>query len=102
MTALATADVERFIRDGFLHLEGAFPRAHLDIPPILRDAGEAGLWNEEVGRRFPRSVHERALAWATGNAGDVYLCHSFTQRAGRIAERRHDSSRSRRSRRSGC
>ena len=77
MTALATADVERFIRDGFLHLEGAFPRAHLDIPPILRDAGEAGLWNEEVGRRFPRSVHERALAWATGNADDVYLCHPF-------------------------
>ena len=49
--------------------------SHLDIPPILRDAGEAGMWNEDVGRRFPRSVH--ALAWATGAAGDVYLCHPF-------------------------
>jgi hypothetical protein len=51
--------------------------SHLDIPPILRAAGEVGMWNEDVGRRFPRSVHERPLAWATGSAGDVYLCHPF-------------------------
>jgi len=25
----------------------------------------------------PAQVHERALAWATGAAGDVYLCHPF-------------------------
>ncbi len=51
--------------------------SHLDIPPILRDAEPSGMWNEDVGRRFPRSVHERPIAWATGSAGDVYLCHPF-------------------------
>jgi hypothetical protein len=26
---------------------------------------------------LPATVHARPLAWATGNAGDVYLCHPF-------------------------
>lgn len=30
-----------------------------------------------VIRALPATVHARPLAWATGNAGDVYLCHPF-------------------------
>jgi hypothetical protein len=51
--------------------------SHLDVPRVLRDAGEAGLPYEEVVGRLPATVHERSLAWATGQAGDVYLCHPF-------------------------
>ena len=31
---------------------------------------------DRVVSQLPR-VHDRPLAWATGNAGDVYLCHPF-------------------------
>ena len=51
--------------------------SHLDVPAVLAPAGEAGLWYDDVVPRLPPTAHERALAHATGIAGDVYLCHPF-------------------------
>jgi hypothetical protein len=50
--------------------------SHLDVPSALREAGEAGMPFASVVGRLPH-VHDRPLAWATGDAGDVYLCHPF-------------------------
>ncbi|GAA0731050.1 phytanoyl-CoA dioxygenase [Dactylosporangium roseum] len=46
--------------------------SHLDVPPLLEPAGREGryLHTDDVGV-------DRPLASATGNAGDVYLCHPF-------------------------
>jgi hypothetical protein len=50
--------------------------SHLDVPPVLAPAGEAGMHFERVLPLIPQ-VHARRIALATGNAGDVYLCHPF-------------------------
>jgi hypothetical protein len=51
--------------------------SHLDVPPFLRSAGEDGLeWLEACARVVPAS-EGRAEARATGEVGDVYLCHPF-------------------------
>lgn len=51
--------------------------SHLDVPPILEPAGEAGLaFMDLAGKAVPATEH-RPLAYATGQAGDVYLCHPF-------------------------
>ncbi|MEV4002903.1 phytanoyl-CoA dioxygenase family protein [Actinomadura sp. NPDC049753] len=51
--------------------------SHLDVPPILEPAGEAGLtFMDLAGKAVPATEH-RPLAYATGRAGDVYLCHPF-------------------------
>ncbi|GAA4372053.1 phytanoyl-CoA dioxygenase family protein [Actinomadura verrucosospora] len=51
--------------------------SHLDVPPILESAGEAGLtFMDLAGKAVPATEH-RPLAYATGQAGDVYLCHPF-------------------------
>jgi hypothetical protein len=50
--------------------------SHLDVPPILEPIGETGVHFGNVVPELPR-VHERQVALATGNAGDVYLCHPF-------------------------
>ncbi|MEU4823779.1 phytanoyl-CoA dioxygenase family protein [Actinomadura sp. NPDC023710] len=51
--------------------------SHLDVPPILEPAGEAGLtFIDLAGRAVPATEH-RPLTFATGQAGDVYLCHPF-------------------------
>lgn len=50
--------------------------SHLDVAPVLRAAGDAGMPYDQVVRRL-RRVHKRPLAMATGRAGDVYLCHPF-------------------------
>ncbi|MDL4820021.1 phytanoyl-CoA dioxygenase family protein [Actinomadura opuntiae] len=51
--------------------------SHLDVPPILEPAGDAGLGFMEIaGKAVPASEH-RPVALATGRAGDVYLCHPF-------------------------
>ena len=50
--------------------------SHLDVPPILVPAGQGGMPYQRVMSLIPR-VHERTLTLATGNAGDVYLCHPF-------------------------
>jgi len=51
--------------------------SHLDVPPFLLSAGEDGLeWLEACARVVPAS-EGRAEARATGEVGDVYLCHPF-------------------------
>ncbi|MFV2177574.1 phytanoyl-CoA dioxygenase family protein [Actinomadura sp. LOL_016] len=51
--------------------------SHLDVPPILAPAGDAGLaFMDLADRAVPATAH-RPVALATGRAGDVYLCHPF-------------------------
>jgi hypothetical protein len=53
------------------------PGSHLDVPPILCPAGDDGLdWSEAAQRAAQASAH-RATVLATGEAGDVFLCHPF-------------------------
>jgi len=51
--------------------------SHLDVPPLLAPAGEAGLTMMEISRRAAAATEHRPLALATGQPGDVYLCHPF-------------------------
>jgi hypothetical protein len=51
--------------------------SHLDVPPILEPAGEDGLAFMELAREAVPATGHRPLAYATGRAGDVYLCHPF-------------------------
>ena len=50
--------------------------SHLDVPAALAAAGDAGMHFGDVSGLLP-NVHARRLALATGEAGDVYLCHPF-------------------------
>jgi hypothetical protein len=50
--------------------------SHLDVPRLLEPAGDDGLSFLELGARLD-TVAERPVALATGQAGDVYLCHPF-------------------------
>ncbi|XVQ13789.1 phytanoyl-CoA dioxygenase family protein [Spirillospora sp. CA-255316] len=51
--------------------------SHLDVAPILEPAGEEGMdFMALAGAAVPASDH-RPVAYATGRAGDVYLCHPF-------------------------
>jgi Phytanoyl-CoA dioxygenase (PhyH) len=50
--------------------------SHLEVPRILRPAGDAGLTFLELAHRLDPSPRY-PLALATGQAGDVYLCHPF-------------------------
>ena len=53
------------------------PGSHLDVPAILAPAGEHGLdWSQAARQAAEASAH-RPTALATGQAGDVYLCHPF-------------------------
>ena len=53
------------------------PGSHLDVPPILAPAGDDGLdWPTAAQRAVRASAHRRTV-WATGGAGDVFLCHPF-------------------------
>ncbi|MFG2000064.1 phytanoyl-CoA dioxygenase family protein [Spirillospora sp. NPDC048911] len=55
--------------------------SHLDVPPILEPAGDRGLpFMELAGKAVSASDH-RPVAYATGQAGDVYLCHPFVVHA---------------------
>lgn len=51
--------------------------SHLDVPPILEPAGDAGLTFVELAERAVPATEHRPVALATGRAGDVYLCHPF-------------------------
>lgn len=51
--------------------------SHLDVPPILAPAGEAGLAFMDVSERAEAASRHRPVASAAGQAGDVYLCHPF-------------------------
>src|SRR5258705_229265 len=108
--ALSDAQIEQFIQDGFVKVERAFPRAladegramlllfsdvgendaptrikigsHRDIARFLEPAGEAGLSHamlDQLGAAL-----QRPEALATGEAGDVYLCHPFLVHAAQM------------------
>lgn len=51
--------------------------SHLDVPRVLLPFGERGVYGGDVARRLPASTFERPHAFATGGAGDVFLCHPF-------------------------
>jgi hypothetical protein len=49
--------------------------SHLDVPRVLAPYGERGV--EFNGRDLPATTFERPRTFATGTAGDVYVCHPF-------------------------
>lgn len=51
--------------------------SHLEVPPMLAPFGDAGVLGSEVYGKWPHTLLCRQIAHATGNAGDVYLCHPF-------------------------
>jgi len=57
--------------------------SHLDVPRLLEPAGEAGLSFMDLGARLA-STAARPVALATGEAGDVYLCHPFLVHAAQV------------------
>ena len=56
--------------------------SHLDIARLLQPAGEAGM-SHAMLYQFATKL-ERPEASATGNAGDVYLCHPFLVHAAQM------------------
>ena len=64
-TKVSTDDAPTRIRVG----------SHLDMPAALAPYGEAGILSLELP--LPATVHQRPIALATGDPGDVYLCHPF-------------------------
>ncbi|GGV10080.1 phytanoyl-CoA dioxygenase [Actinomadura cremea] len=56
--------------------------SHLDAARVLEPEGEKGLDARELARRVDAATAHRPLAFATGDAGDVYLCHPFLVHAG--------------------
>jgi hypothetical protein len=51
--------------------------SHLDSARVLAAAGEEGLKWDEAARRAGRASERRRTALATGQAGDVFLCHQL-------------------------
>lgn len=51
--------------------------SHLDVPPLLAPFGDEGTSFATVSRELPASTFDRPSAFATGRAGDVYVCHPF-------------------------
>jgi hypothetical protein len=56
--------------------------SHLDIARFLESAGEEGLPHAELDKFA--AILERPGALATGEAGDVYLCHPFLVHAAQM------------------
>jgi hypothetical protein len=50
--------------------------SHLDIPSLLKPAGDEGLSFIELAQKLTTTL-DRKIAHATGPAGTVYLCHPF-------------------------
>jgi hypothetical protein len=50
--------------------------SHLLVPPVLHGAGPEGLRFEQVVERLS-GLEQLPIALATGDAGDVFLCHPF-------------------------
>jgi len=50
--------------------------SHLDVPPLLEPYGAAGTTDRELFRQLD-VTSSRPVANATGQIGDVYLCHPF-------------------------
>ncbi|MGN6792734.1 MAG: phytanoyl-CoA dioxygenase family protein [Streptosporangiaceae bacterium] len=53
------------------------PGSHLDVPAVLAPAGDDGLDATLAGQRAAQASAHRPTVLATGNAGDVFLCHPF-------------------------
>ena len=55
--------------------------SHLDVPPFLAAAGDRGMFfgaaSAAMDAAGKLNSPDRALAVATGQPGDVYLCHPF-------------------------
>ena len=55
--------------------------SHVDIARVLAPAGEAGMSLRELAVNGFNETANRQEVLATGEAGDVYLCHPFTVHA---------------------
>lgn len=51
--------------------------SHRDVAALLAPEGEDGLPFMDLAERAAAASEHRPLAFATGRAGDVYLCHPF-------------------------
>ncbi len=51
--------------------------SHLVVPPVLEPFGEDGAAGPAFAAGIVAATDHCALAYATGRAGDVYLCHPF-------------------------
>lgn len=51
--------------------------SHFDVPPVLAPFGEKGVNFGPVAGNLPASTFKRPRAFATGRAGDVFICHPF-------------------------
>lgn len=51
--------------------------SHLDIPRLLAPYGEQGLSFLSIAQMIPTSTFGRESAFATGRAGDLFVCHPF-------------------------
>ena len=51
--------------------------SHLDVSRVLLPFGERGIYFGDVAGQLPATTFERPRALATGQAGDVFLCHPF-------------------------
>jgi hypothetical protein len=51
--------------------------SHLEVPGLLKDAGEEGLSFLELSEKFGQNILEKRVELATGEAGTVFLCHPF-------------------------
>ena len=58
--------------------------SHVHIPEALAPYGDSGVNQQQL--TLPSAVHDCDIAFATGQAGDVYLCHPFLVHA---AQRHH-------------
>ena len=50
--------------------------SHLVVPRVLEPAGQPGMTFLELAQALP-PLDDRPISFATGDAGDVYLCHPF-------------------------
>jgi phytanoyl-CoA dioxygenase PhyH len=50
--------------------------SHLDVPRLLKPAGDTGLTFLELAEKLDRTAR-RPVALAIGEPGDVYICHPF-------------------------
>jgi hypothetical protein len=51
--------------------------SHLDVPRLLAPFGDDGTSFDVLAAQLPASTFARPSAYATGHAGDVFMCHPF-------------------------
>jgi Phytanoyl-CoA dioxygenase (PhyH) len=51
--------------------------SHLAVPPVLQPFGEEGAPGPQFAPQLVAATDDCEEAYATGRAGDVYLCHPF-------------------------